>query len=183
VFEKLISNIALALRQNHVPYIIIGGQAVLKYGIPRFTQDIDITLGIGIDKFFIMKKIIESLHFSILVPNPEEFIKETMVLPVKDRDTGIRIDFIFSFSLYEKEAITRGVAVNINNVEVRFASLEDLIIHKIIAGRPRDIEDVKSILTINPDYDILYIENWLKKFDNSLSENYFKTFQNVINSK
>jgi len=162
------------------PTLSLGGQAVLKYGIPRLTQDIDITLGIGVEKFFKMRKIIKSLNFSILVPDPEKFVKETMVLPVKDRDTGIRIDFIFSFSLYEKQAISRGVAVNINNVEVKFASLEDLIIHKIIAGRPRDIEDVKSILTINPDFDRLYIENWLEKFDESLSENYIKTFQDLI---
>ncbi|MCX7699063.1 MAG: nucleotidyltransferase [Candidatus Goldbacteria bacterium] len=32
-----------------------------------------------------------------------------------------------------------------NKIKVSFASPEDLIIHKIFAGRPRDIEDIKNI--------------------------------------
>ncbi len=48
---------------------------------------------------------------------------------------------------------------------VKFATLEDVIIHKIIAGRPRDLEDVKTILLKNPNYNPKYIYKWLKKFD------------------
>lgn len=32
-----------------VPYMVIGGQAVLIYGEPRLTKDIDITLGVDVD--------------------------------------------------------------------------------------------------------------------------------------
>ena len=46
-----------------------------------------------------------------------------------------------------------------------FASAEDLIIHKIFAGRPRDIEDVRSILLKTPDLDRTYIRKWLSEFE------------------
>lgn len=52
--------------------MVIGGQAVVQYGIPRFTQYID-----DINK--IIKKI-EST-FRILVKNPEDFVSETWILP------------------------------------------------------------------------------------------------------
>jgi hypothetical protein len=43
VFKKLIVSIAAAFKKNNIPYIILGGQAVLLYGEPRLTKDIDIT--------------------------------------------------------------------------------------------------------------------------------------------
>ena len=44
MFESLIEKIARMLDEAGVRYMIIGGQAVLFYGEPRLTRDIDITL-------------------------------------------------------------------------------------------------------------------------------------------
>ena len=46
MFEELIARIAGELKKADLPYMIIGGQAVLLYGSPRMTKDIDITLGL-----------------------------------------------------------------------------------------------------------------------------------------
>ena len=58
-----------------------------------------------------------------------------------------------------------------------------MVIHKIIAGRARDIEDASSILLKNPGYDYQYISNWLKKFDESLGENFLETFKKLLENK
>ena len=55
-----------------------------------------------------------------------------------------------------------------------FASPEDVIIHKIFAGRPRDMEDVRSILLRNDNVDIPYIQSWLDDFDLSTEEKGFR---------
>jgi predicted nucleotidyltransferase len=55
--------------------------------------------------------------------------------------------------------------VRVGGSEVRYASVEDLIIHKIVAGRPRDIEDVRGILLKNPAYDTNDVRRWLKHFE------------------
>jgi hypothetical protein len=48
---------------------------------------------------------------------------------------------------------------------VKFASCEDVIIHKMVVGRAIDREDVVSILAKNRDtIDIEYIEQWLSEF-------------------
>ena len=62
---------------------------------------------------------------------------------------------------------------------VSFASLEDVMIHKVIAGRARDLEDVKSILLKNPKYDLVYIEKWLEEFDKSLGDRFLKIFGEI----
>jgi len=156
--------------------MIIGGQAVLLYGEPRLTKDIDITLGIGIDRWKIIKKIAKSIHLRPLITKIENFVKETLVFPTIDDQSGIRVDFIFSYSPYERQAIRRARGIYFGQTEVKFAALEDVVIHKMIAGRARDIEDVKTILLKNPDYDTRYIEKWLAEFDRSLGKNFKKTF-------
>lgn len=160
--------------------MIIGGQAVLLYGEPRLTRDIDITLGTGIEGLNKIKDIISSLDFKVLVDDLEDFAKKTMVIPVIDEKSNIRIDFILSFSPYEKQAINRARSIKFGKITVKFASLEDIVVHKIIAGRPRDIEDVKTILIKNSNYDREYICMWLEEFDLSLEENFCETFKDII---
>jgi len=176
VFQKLLKKISVALDKQHVPYMVIGGQAVLLYGEPRLTKDIDITLGIGIDGLAKIKRMVNALHLRYLANHVDVFVKETMVLPVIDTPSGIRVDFIFSYSPYERQAIERARRIKFGKTDVKFAALEDVVIHKIIAARARDIEDIRCILLKNPDYDSRYIEKWLAEFDASLGKKYRASF-------
>jgi len=178
MFQKLLKKIASELSAHNIPYMVIGGQAVLLYGEPRLTKDIDITLGVGVSKLNGINSIAEKLNLKILVD--ENFVQNTMVLLVIDEKTGIRVDFIFSFSLYEKQAIKRATDIKFGNTIVKFTSLEDLVIHKIIAGRAIDIEDVRSIILKNLDYNAEYIKRWLQEFDKSLNEKFLKVFQKIV---
>jgi predicted nucleotidyltransferase len=149
VVEKLLVKIAKALDKNRIPYMIIGGQAVLLYGVPRLTEDIDITLEIDVNGAKLLKTAIRKSDLRIPKGVDNDFIKETNVLVAVDKKSGIRIDFIFSFSVYEQEALKRAKSVNILNYKVKFPSCEDLIIHKIFAGRERDLEDARIIIEKN----------------------------------
>jgi hypothetical protein len=54
-----------------------------------------------------------------------------MVLPCLDEKTGIRTDFIFSFTPYEEQAVKNAKAVTMNKVNIKFAAPEDVVILKI----------------------------------------------------
>lgn len=183
MFEELLAKLAQALEENCMPYMIIGGQAVLLYGEPRLTRDIDVTLGVNIDSLPKIVKMVTGLNLKPLPSEVKDFVKKTMVLPTKDETTGIRVDFIFSFTPYEKQAIEKAREVPIKEAVVRFASPEDVIIHKIFAGRTRDLDDVKSILLKNPSVDVPYIEKWLTEFDKSSPEvGFLRRFKEILNS-
>jgi len=165
VLEKLIKKIAQRLDEDNIPYMVIGGQAVLVYGRARLTRDIGITLGLDTDGFSLVEEVCKKLNLRILPEKPEEFAGETKVLPTEEPKSKIRVDFVFSFSEYERKALERVVPVQIDNYPVMFASCEDVIIHKIVAGRAVDEEDVKSILIKNKDsIDLEYITGWLLEF-------------------
>jgi hypothetical protein len=181
LFEELLARIAAGLSKHNLPYMIIGGQAVLLYGEPRLTKDIDITLGINIDRLDDLLSIVKGLSLAPLPEDVPSFVQKTMVLPVLERSTGIRVDFIFSFTPYETQAIGRAKRIILSGQEVCFTSPEDLILHKIFAGRPRDLEDVRILILKNPGIDVPYIRQWLREFDAAVQEKGFlDTFENIL---
>ncbi len=179
MFQALLAQLSEALDQNKIPYMVIGGQAVLVYGEPRFTKDIDITLGAGIERLEDVLKIVESIHWKVLTLTPADFVQKTMVLPCQDPASGVRLDLVFSFSPYERQAMDRVRRINFLGREVRFASPEDLIIHKVVAGRPRDLEDVRVVQLKNPGIDRAYIEKWLREFETALDKPFVETWKKL----
>ncbi len=77
MIEKLIKKIARHLDDAKIPYMIIGGQAVLLYGTPRLTRDIDITVGVDTDKFQLIEKICKKSGLKMLpeIPEHEEILR------------------------------------------------------------------------------------------------------------
>ncbi len=79
MFQQLLENIAQGLDARGLPYMVIGGQAVLLYGEPRLTRDIDITLGVGPERWRELLEMSQALGWRVLVETPEEFVRQTMV--------------------------------------------------------------------------------------------------------
>ena len=67
--------------------------------------------------------------------------------------------------IYERQAIERAVMVELLDVPIPFASAEDLILHKLFSGRPRDIEDIQGVVQVRGEViDWAYIEKWAREF-------------------
>ena len=180
MFEELLKRLAVALENAALPYMVFGGQAVLLYGEPRLTRDIDVTVGVDPSRPAPVLRVIEELQLRILVDDVGAFLQQTFVLPVVDPKTNIRIDFVFSLTEYERQAIHRGKMVRLSGVDVRFVSLEDLIVMKVVAGRPRDLEDVASVIRKNPGFDRTHVEKWLSDFDSELDGQFLSVFEQVM---
>jgi hypothetical protein len=145
--------------------MLIGGQAVLLHGRPRLTEDIDIALGVDPSRLAAVREACAVLGLAPLPDGVEEFVRDTFVLPVHDEATGIRVDFIFSSTPYERQAIERAVIVELAGEPVPFASAEDLVIHKLFAGRARDLEDVATVIRRQrTQVDWAYLEKWAREF-------------------
>jgi hypothetical protein len=179
MLSDLIEKLALSLEGDEIDYMIIGGQAVLVFGEPRMTRDIDITVGLGPEDLARIICITEMADLKILPEEPEKFVQRTMVLPCADEKTGIRVDIIFSNSAYESQAFKRVHRIKVGNAKVCFASPEDVVIHKVIAGRPRDLEDAKGILAKQSMLDYEYIRSWLARFDQALDTNHLDSFESL----
>jgi hypothetical protein len=164
-FADLIARLAVALEAKRIPFMLIGGQAVLLHGEPRLTQDVDVTMGVGPDRVGDLLDVCEALGLQPLPEDPVAFARETFVLPAADPETGLRLDLIFSTTPYEAQAIDRAVLVDVGSRKVPFATAEDLILHKLFAGRPRDLEDAAGVVRRKgAEVDWEYLARWAREF-------------------
>lgn len=176
MFDRLLRDLAQALDGTRIPYMVIGGQAVLAYGEYRFTRDIDITLGVDTDQLPAVLSMVKQVGLSPLV-EPETFVPDHLILPCIENESGIRVDLIFSFSGFERAAIARGI--DVLGVVVCYASPEDLIIQKIVAGRPQDVLDVENVLLKNPDVDADSVLHWLEQMEAAVEAPLVETFRKL----
>jgi hypothetical protein len=159
--------------------MVIGGQAVLLYGEPRLTRDIDITLGVDAGAFEAALSAGEAAGLLPAVEDPLAVVESTNVLLLRDTASGVRVDLIFSFTPYEALAIRRATPVMLHEVPVRFAAAEDLVIHKLVAGRPRDIEDIQGIVRRTPALDEHYLREWLPQFREATGRDLLKEYESL----
>jgi uncharacterized nucleotidyltransferase DUF6036 len=163
--ERFLAALTTELARARLPFMLIGGQAVLLHGAPRLTEDVDATLGAEPARLASLLEACSALGLVPIPENVESFVAETFVLPARHAGTGVRVDFIFSSTDYERRAIARAVSVELAGTAVPFATAEDLIIHKLFAARPRDLEDVRGVLLRKGDsLDWAYVEKWARDF-------------------
>jgi len=150
------------------PYMLTGGMAVLFYGNPRTTHDIDIV--VEIDKS-VIPSIISSFKddFYISEEGIKDAISHKTMFNIIHPETGVKIDFwILKDIPCEKIIFQRRVKKEILGKEIYISTPEDTIIRKLLWYKQSDItkhfDDTLGILQIqgkNLDYN--YIEKWAKE--------------------
>ena len=176
LFVPLLERLATAFKAAAVPYMVIGGQAVIQYGESRLTQDIDITLGIGVDNWKRADLLLRSAGFVPRIADYKTLAEDGHILLLADKVSSIRVDVALSGSSLEEAALARVVHHAVGSTQVAFASFEDLLIQKIFAGRERDHDDVRRLLRKQKTFDRAYVERWLRElgpaFDRDLLSEY-----------
>jgi len=174
--SRLLVLLGRAFDHAGIEYMFFGGQAVLVYGEPRFTQAIDVTVGVDPYSSAVVLQVLAERGLVPLVEDVAEFLRQTFVLPVRDPTSGIRVDIVFAQSGYEQEALSRTNTIIIEAYPLRFISLEDLMIMKTVAGRPRDLEDVRGLIAKNRSFDRALVTHWLRAYDQELGESFEARF-------
>ena len=132
------------------PFCFIGGIALLAWGRPRLTVDIDISLytGFGKEAPFI-DALLEA--FSPRISDAGDFALKNRVLLLKTNE-GIGIDAVLSALAYEKEMIDGASDVEfLPGINLRVCRAEDLIVLKAFADRAQDWADVESVVESQGD--------------------------------
>lgn len=127
-------------------FCFIGGVALQRWGEPRLTQDVDLTLltGFGNEETFVDALLKE---FTPRRPDAREFALSHRVLLIQDRK-GIGVDAALGGLPFEERTVQRASEWAWAADQILFTcSAEDLIVHKAFAGRDLDWGDVERVLT------------------------------------
>jgi predicted nucleotidyltransferase len=163
-FRATIEALHRLLEKHNDRGVIIGGIAVGLLGKPRYTADVDAMFLLSTQD---IPQFLEFARAENIIPriqNVEEFARKTRVLLLKHIPTNTEIDISLGVLLFEEEMVERGSVKSFANLSARLPTPEDLIIMKAIAHRPKDLEDIRTIVDNNPNLDIARIENWVRDF-------------------
>lgn len=133
------------LRKRGWRFCIIGGLAVIRWGNPRATQDVDISLltELGREDEYIDRLL---RAFAPRVEEAGEFARQSRVLLLSAAN-GVPLDIALASFPFEELVISRASEFQFaKGVSLRTASAEDLVVLKAFAGRPQDWSDVEGIL-------------------------------------
>jgi len=170
---SLMESLATWLEPRGIPYAIFGAQAARRYGVLRPTPDVDLLLGLQPSQRPILRAMLDDLGWHarwwrLTLLNPHRRRGRVPGVLARDPASGVKIDIILSFMPYDREALGRAVRHPLGRVPVRFASLNDVIVSKILGGRAQDVKDVLQIMKKRNDLDGAYIQTWLKRLGEEL---------------
>ena len=126
-------------------FALIGGLAVIRWGQPRTTIDVDGTL---LTMFTNEEEYIDTIlaHFSSRIPQARDFAVKNRVL-LLSAGNGFGIDISLGGFPFEQQMVERSSLFEYEKDYVlRTCSAEDLIVLKAFAARDKDWADVHSIL-------------------------------------
>lgn len=152
-------------------WYVFGAQAVLLWGRPRFTADIDVTVRLDPE---VPQRLVDELAragFTLRVSTRDDFVNRTRVLPFLHAATGWLLDVVLAGPGLEERFLDRAVSVDFDaGVCVPVICAEDLIVTKVLAGRPKDLDDVRGVLRERLDrLDLGTIRETLRLLEEALS--------------
>jgi hypothetical protein len=126
-------------------FCFIGGLAVQRWGEPRETIDVDLTLLTGFtDESAFVSTLLES--FTPRIADAAAFARVNRVLLLR-ADSGVGLDIALGGLPFEESAVARSSLFTFPpDVPLRTCSAEDLVVFKAFADRPKDWVDVEGII-------------------------------------
>ena len=131
-------------------FCIIGALAVQRWGEPRLTQDVDLTVMTG---FGAEPRFVDNLlqGFEGRLPAAREFALEKRVVLLRSSG-GIPLDVALGALPFEERVVQRSSPYLISETAVLMTcSAEDLVVLKVFAGRAKDWLDVEGIVLRQAD--------------------------------
>lgn len=167
--DELLSLAARASLDSGAAFMIIGGCARNVYAVPRATRDVDLAVAADAAQYETLVRALSRAGFaqSTMVNETADAIPD--VLLVNDGSGG-RIDLLFAKTDFEHTALSRRLPLKLVDQSTAYvATLEDLIVYKLVAGRPRDFADVHEMLLAQTDsgssIDWPHIERWAREWE------------------
>ena len=126
-------------------YCFIGGLAVQRWGEPRETVDVDLTLLTGFhDEDRFVSVLLNA--FEARIDGAAEFAVLNRVLLLR-ASSGVGLDIALGGLPFEEGAVDRASLFTFPPaVPLRTCSAEDLLVLKAFADRPKDWVDIEGIL-------------------------------------
>lgn len=133
-----------SLAAENVRFILVGAYALAAHGYPRATMDIDIWVMSSPENADAVIRALSRFGASLQNLTKEDLLTAGTIFQI-----GVaprRIDIITAASGLQFEPTYRNsIPLNIEGIEVRIPSIDDLILNKKATGRTKDLADAEAL--------------------------------------
>jgi len=167
---KIIGDI---FRNNKIPFALIGAYASSAWGVIRATKDIDILIEIKRDEIDKISSELNEKGFQVEIRfgNLEDALAGVIKLNFKSREGDETIDLILGVKRLPKNVFQRAIDLTIFEQIIPVVSPEDLIVMKLLADSPLDIQDAQGIIDVLEEkIDMEYLSKTCRKLRLNLNK-------------
>ncbi len=165
-YSQLLRKAIGAFSGQSLPYCLIGAVALGAHGRPRATHDVDLLI--------LADSVSHGAYLNSLLAKGFEVASEWADANPMARDVVLRLhhpsapdfplDLVFAISALHRTTLERRQLQTLGGIQVWVSSPEDLILLKLAASRPRDFEDVITILAKpHAQLDLDYLWSWAER--------------------
>ena len=137
----------LALSDEKVRFLLVGAYALAAHGYPRATMDIDIWVMPSPENADAVLRALRRFGAPLHNLTKEDLLEDGTIFQI-----GVaprRIDIITAASgLRFEPTYQNSISLNIEGIEVRIPSIDDLILNKSAIGRTKDLADAEALKSL-----------------------------------
>ena len=135
------------MSKEKVKFILVGAYALAAHGYPRATMDIDIWVMPSPENADAVLRALSRFGAPLHNLTKEDLQKDGTIFQI-----GVaprRIDFSTTASVLQFEtAYQNSILIEIEGIEIRIPSLDDLILNKKAIGRTKDLARVEALASL-----------------------------------
>ena len=160
-WARTLREVQSILAQHRVEWAVFGAVAANVYRAEaRTTHDVDILISLGQANLAQVAEAAQAAEWTVRFLHPDE-----SMLRIAHPEFG-PADFVVVEIEYQRIALQRArQEMLVGGISARVLTVEDVVIHKLIAGRSQDDADVEAILDASHDMDRDYLKHWLDQWD------------------
>jgi hypothetical protein len=165
-------NLWRLLQLLDTPAALMGGLALSVWKHVRSTRDVDLLLGVEYSQVNAFLEKMRAAGFRAKHEPPVISLGKLKILQLlyepPDSFMDMQVDFLLADTPYLRQALDRRIKAVLpdSDVQVDVLTCEDLILHKLLAGRLIDKADVAALLShASGNLDRVYLSTWLNKLD------------------
>ncbi|QDV41318.1 hypothetical protein Enr13x_11560 [Stieleria neptunia] len=147
---RFAAEISQVLVELELDGCVIGGVANQRWGEPRQTADVDVTISLTFGaEMVVAQQLLD--RFESRIENPKEFALANRIL-LLESDSGIGLDASLGGFPFEQRMMNRASDWIVpKHGVIRTCSAEDLIVLKAFAARPQDWIDLEKVIVRQGD--------------------------------
>jgi hypothetical protein len=146
IFNTDFRDFLIALNNNYVEYLLVGGYAVVVYGYPRATGDMDIWVNRTKENYQKLKKAFFEFKMPMFDMTEERFLNHKKIDVFRFGRKPMAIDIMTKMNNFNfDECFLLATEYTDEDLTIKVVHYNHLIEAKKAAGRYKDLNDIENL--------------------------------------